>query len=118
MQSKKVTSASGGPSPKAAVIKKDLLESAQREVRQRLEKWLENTPYQFNPDTPTVDTIIKGLALRRLKYGEEYCPCRVVQEDEEKNRGIICPCIYHEEEIAQTGICFCGLFVGPDYKPE
>ena len=115
MQSKKMA----GPFPtKTEGAKGDRLDRVQREVRQRLEKWLENTPYQFNPDTPTVDTIIKGLALRRLKYGEEYCPCRVVGEDKEKNKGIICPCIYHNEEIAQNGVCFCGLFVGQNYEPE
>lgn len=102
---------------KPADVKKDSLARAQLEVRQRLERWLENTPYKFNPDTSTVETIIKGLALRRLKYGEEYCPCRVVKEDEEENKRIVCPCIYHEEEIAQNGICFCGLFVGPNYQP-
>ncbi len=99
-------------------VKEDRLARVQQEVRRRLEKWVVNTPYHFNPDTSTVETIIKGLALRKLKYGEEYCPCRVVKENEEENRGIICPCIYHEEEIAENGICFCGLFVGPNYRPD
>lgn len=115
MEPKKAVSAPGGPGDK----KEDRLDRVRQGVRQRLEKWLKNTPYRFNPDTSTVDTIIKGLALRKLKYGEEYCPCRVVNnEDKEKNKGIICPCIYHEEEIAQGGICFCGLFVGANYEPE
>jgi ferredoxin-thioredoxin reductase catalytic subunit len=104
-------------SKKVSGVKEDPLARVQQEVRHRLEEWLKGTPYRFNPDTSTVDTIVKGLALRRLKYGEEYCPCRVVKGDAEENKGIICPCIYHEEEIAQEGICFCGLFVGPNYKP-
>ncbi|HHT9132887.1 MAG TPA: ferredoxin-thioredoxin reductase catalytic domain-containing protein, partial [Candidatus Tripitaka californicus] len=86
MEPKKAVSALGGSGDKK---KEDRLDRAQQGVRQRLEKWLKNTPYRFNPDTSTVDTIIKGLALRKLKYGEEYCPCRVVNnEDKEKNKGI------------------------------
>src|SRR3989338_2295812 len=115
MEPKKAVSSPGGTGDK----KEDRLDRVQQGVRQRLEKWLKNTPYRFNPDTSTVDTIIKGLALRKLKYGEEYCPCRVVNnEDKGKNKGIISPCIYHEEEIARGGICFCGLFVGTNYNPE
>lgn len=102
---------------KAAGVEEELLFKVKQEIRIRLERWLENTPYRFNPNASTVDTIIRGLALRKLKYGKEYCPCRVVKEDEEENKGIVCPCIYHEKEIAQHGICFCGLFVGPDYQP-
>ncbi len=105
--------------PKKTVeAKEKSLTRVKREVRERLEKWLENTPYKFNPDTATVNTVIKGLALRRLKYGKEYCPCRVVKEDEKENAVIICPCIYHEEEIAENGMCFCRLFVGPNFEPE
>lgn len=106
-------------SKKAAGAEEGELVRVQREVRERLERWLENTPYRFNPDTSTVDTIIKGLALRRLKHGEEYCPCRIINnKNPEENKKIICPCVYHEEEIAQNGICYCGLFVGQNYRPD
>lgn len=101
----------------AVDVRKDTLIMIQLEIRYRLERWLRNMPYRFNPDTSTVDRIIKGLALRRQKYGEEYCPCYVVKEDVEENKGLICPCIYHYEEIAERGICFCGLFVMQSYQP-
>ncbi len=103
---------------KPLVKKEENLAKAQQEVRHRLERWLKGTSYRFNPDTSTVDTIIKGLALRKQKYGEELCPCRVVAQDAQENKKIVCPCIYHEEEINQHGVCFCGLFVGPNYKPD
>lgn len=96
--------------------KKKPLEQVEREVRARLEKWLEGTPYRFNPDTTVVDTIIRGLAIRKIKTGEEYCPCRVLTGDVEKDSKSICPCVYSKAEIEKDGICLCHLFVGPNYK--
>lgn len=99
-------------------MKDNNLAQVEKEVRQRLGKYLEGAPYRFNPDASVVDTIIKGLALRKLKTGHEYCPCRVVTGKKEEDEKIVCPCAYHEEEIRENEICYCGLFVGPDYKAE
>ncbi|MFQ5957623.1 MAG: ferredoxin-thioredoxin reductase catalytic domain-containing protein [Candidatus Brocadiales bacterium] len=92
------------------------LEHVEREVRKRLEKWLEGTPYRFNPDTTVVDTIIRGLAIRKVKAGDEYCPCRVLSGDIEKDSKIVCPCVFSKAEIESEGICLCHLFVGPNYE--
>ena len=96
-------------------VEKDRLAEVEQEIRHRLEKYLEGTPYRFNPDAAVVEEVIKGLAIRRLKTGHEYCPCRVVTGNVEKDKKIICPCDYHEKEIERKGRCFCGLLVGPDY---
>ena len=37
--------------------------------------------------------------------------------DAEKDKKIICPCVYHIEEIDREGECHCQLFVG-DKKGE
>lgn len=43
------------------------------------------------------------------KYGKKYCPCRKIHRDE-----IVCPCVYHKEEIKKQGHCHCFLFVSKD----
>ncbi|MDK2916192.1 MAG: ferredoxin-thioredoxin reductase catalytic chain, partial [Euryarchaeota archaeon] len=35
---------------------------------------------------------------------------RLRSDDPEKDRIIICPCIYHEKEIEEQGTCHCRLF--------
>ena len=34
--------------------------------------------------------------------------------DKEKDRAIICPCIYHKDEIAKDGHCHCQLYYRKD----
>lgn len=79
-------------------------------LRARLETFLEGKPYYFNPDSDTVDSILKATLKRREKYGEDYCPCRRVTGDKEKDKLIICPCVYHPDEIKKDGRCHCNLF--------
>ncbi|MCP4363971.1 MAG: ferredoxin:thioredoxin reductase [Planctomycetes bacterium] len=92
------------------------LEQVEREVRERLEEWLTRTPYSFNPEDSVVKTIIRGIAIRKIKAGDEYCPCRVLSGDLREDSKIVCPCVYSKGEIENDGICLCHLFVGPNYK--
>lgn len=92
------------------------LEQVEREVRGRLEKWLETTPYLFNPETDVANTIIRGIAIRKIKAGGEYCPCRVLSGNPKEDSKIVCPCIYSKNELENDGICLCKLFIGPSYK--
>jgi len=64
----------------------------------------------LNPDDRQLRAVIRGLVRNRLKHGEKYCPCRIRSGDPEKDRLIICPCSYHEEEIEGEGHCHCNLF--------
>lgn len=66
---------------------------------------------KLNPDKEKVSEVIKGLLKKKEKYGEIYCPCRLVSGNKEKNREIICPCVYHRGEIELQGHCLCYLFV-------
>lgn len=81
------------------------------EVRRRLERHLEGKPFRFNPDGGLVDSILAALAARRRRFGQEYCPCRMATGDPDKDRSIVCPCVYHEMELAGQGHCHCRLFV-------
>ena len=85
------------------------------EIRAHLQNFVEHSQYRFNPDSSAVEVTIKGLTMRKIKTGYTYCPCRVVTGNVEDDAKIICPCIYHEEEIRKHGICYCGLFVSKDY---
>ena len=94
-----------------------LLELEER-IRQRIETYADNNAYQLNPDTSIVDTVVRGLVKRQLKFGKPYCPCRVLTGDPEKDEKSVCPCEYHKVEIEQDGICHCRLLTRPDYKPS
>jgi|TARA_B100001971_G_C18037320_1_gene455739 ferredoxin-thioredoxin reductase catalytic subunit len=58
-----------------------------------------------------IDVVIKGLLAKKKKFGEIYCPCRVVTGNKEKDKEIICPCVFHRGEIGLQGHCLCNLFV-------
>ena len=64
-----------------------------------------------NPDEVVVANVVEGLARNWCRYGRLYCPCREVSGVPEKDRGNICPCATHKEDIARDGVCECGLFV-------
>jgi len=67
--------------------------------------------FRLNPDQEMANSLIKALLEREKKYGARYCPCRVVSGNKEKDKKIICPCVYHKKEIKKDGHCHCFLFV-------
>jgi len=66
---------------------------------------------RLNPDSKRVDEVMIGLLKKKQKYGEIYCPCRIVSGNKEKDKEIICPCVFHRGEIELQGHCLCNLFV-------
>ena len=64
----------------------------------------------LNADEKQLATVIRGLARNRARFGRLYCPCRLRSGDEEKDRAIECPCVYHKDEIANDGACHCKLY--------
>lgn len=67
--------------------------------------------FSLNPNEKIVEVILVGLLRNEAEKGELYCPCRRVTEDKEKDKEIICPCKFHEDEIKNDGHCHCFLFV-------
>jgi ferredoxin-thioredoxin reductase catalytic chain len=67
----------------------------------------------LNTDEKQKNTVIRGLVRNKKKFGKLYCPCRLRSGDEEKDRAIECPCVYHKDEITSQGHCHCNLY----YKP-
>jgi len=71
----------------------------------------EKNGFRLNPDKKIVEGLIKGLLANEKKYGQRYCPCRRVTGNKEEDKKIICPCVYHKNEIKEMNHCYCGLFV-------
>lgn len=83
-------------------------------IKDRLDKYIEGKSFRYNPDDETVNRIIKGLAKRQEKTGMALCPCRLATGKPELDEKIACPCVYHEQEIEEQGMCHCQLFVAGD----
>jgi ferredoxin-thioredoxin reductase catalytic subunit len=66
--------------------------------------------WSLNEDPRQLGTIIRGLVRNKTKFGRPYCPCRLRSGDEENDKAIECPCVYHKDEIADRGNCHCNLF--------
>ncbi|MCK6467061.1 MAG: hypothetical protein L6Q53_02535 [Candidatus Brocadia sinica] len=85
-------------------------------IRMILNEYVTSSSCKLNPDTKIVDRVVNGLLMRKIKFGHAYCPCRLVTGDRERDKKIICPCVYHLEEIERDGECHCNLFVSADYQ--
>jgi ferredoxin-thioredoxin reductase catalytic subunit len=87
--------------------------SWRREIEERVHIHAATSGCRLNPDDRIVEALLEGLVRRKAKSGDFYCPCRIVTGNVEADRRNVCPCVTHEAEIAETGKCHCGLFVGP-----
>jgi len=65
----------------------------------------------FNKDKDLVFELLESLLVNKERYGYMACPCRLACEDKEKDKDIICPCVYRAPDIEEYGSCFCGLYV-------
>lgn len=81
------------------------------EIIQKYEEYAKQNGFKLNPSRKALGGIIRGLLEKENKFGDRYCPCRRITGDKEEDKKIICPCVYHKEEIEKDGHCFCGLFV-------
>ncbi len=89
---------------------KDFKPKNSEELVRDAEEYAKNAGIKLNPDKKKLELVIKGLMKNKEKYGEVYCPCRVVTGNKEKDKDIICPCIFHRGEIELQGHCLCMLF--------
>jgi ferredoxin-thioredoxin reductase catalytic chain len=86
------------------------LEQEKEKVRKFTSRYCELSGYKLNPDAKMAEMVIEGLAKNRVKKGFQYCPCRPLSGDQEQDKLKICPCKWHQDEIAQDGHCHCQLF--------
>ncbi len=81
------------------------------ELYDMLRKSQEPKGYFFNRDREKTFQLLEALLVNRKRYGYMSCPCRLATEDREKDRDIICPCVYREPDVAEFGSCYCNLYV-------
>jgi ferredoxin-thioredoxin reductase catalytic chain len=76
-----------------------------------LRKIQEAKGYLFNRDRARVNELLEALLLNKERYGYMCCPCRLSSGDREKDKDIICPCVYREPDVQEYGSCYCNLYV-------
>jgi ferredoxin-thioredoxin reductase catalytic subunit len=70
----------------------------------------------FNADDGLVTELLEGLVVNRDRYGYMSCPCRLASGVREKDRDIMCPCVYRAPDVAEYGSCYCGLYASAEFN--
>ncbi len=83
-----------------------------------LKKAQEPKGYYFNIDKERVFELLEALILNKERYGYMACPCRLSAGDREKDKDIICPCVYREPDVKEYGSCYCNLYVSKEWNDE
>lgn len=81
-----------------------------------LKKVQEPKGYYFNNDKNRVLELLEALLLNKERYGYMSCPCRLSLGDREKDKDIICPCVYREADVKEFGSCYCNLYVSKKWN--
>ena len=67
--------------------------------------------YYFNRDRQLVFELLEALLTNKKRYGYMSCPCRLASGDREKDKDILCPCVYRSPDVKEFGSCYCNLYV-------
>ena len=76
-----------------------------------LEKTQSAQGYHFNADRGRTMELLEALLINKERYGYMACPCRLASGDREKDKDILCPCVYREPDVEEYGSCYCNLYV-------
>ncbi len=90
--------------------------SKAQELYETLKKVQEPKGYFFNNDKEKVFELLDALIFNKERYGYMCCPCRISLEDREKDKDIICPCVYREADVKEYGSCYCNLYVSREWN--
>jgi len=88
------------------------------QLYEQLRKVQEPKGYYFNKDTDLVMDLLNSLLVNKERYGHMVCPCRLAAGDKEKDKDIICPCVYREPDVKEYGSCYCGLYVSKEWNED
>ncbi|WP_353120425.1 ferredoxin-thioredoxin reductase catalytic domain-containing protein [Nitratidesulfovibrio sp.] len=83
-----------------------------------LRKIQEPKGYFFNKDMDMTMPLLESLLVNKQRYGYMACPCRLALGEFEKDRDIVCPCVYREDDVKEFGACFCGLYVSQAWNED
>lgn len=87
-----------------------------KQLYEMLKKSQEPKGYYFNTDEVRVFDLLKALLINKDRYGYMACPCRLASGDKEKDKDIICPCVYREADVEEYGSCYCNLYVSSEWN--
>lgn len=88
------------------------------ELHDLLKKTQEPKGYFFSKDRDWVMSILQDLLRNKERYGYTSCPCRLASGDREKDRDIMCPCVYRADDVQEYGSCYCNLYVSADWNND
>jgi ferredoxin-thioredoxin reductase catalytic subunit len=88
------------------------LTKEEKDLIKQSEDYAKSQGFKLNPDKKILLGVIRGLLRNKQFKGEIYCPCRQVTGNKEEDKKIICPCVYHKQEIEEMNHCKCTLFWG------
>ena len=83
---------------------------AAKQLLKSLRRYERVSGYKIQPSKKILAVIMKGLLNNVKKHGYKYCPCRKPTGDVSEDKKIICPCVYHHDEIKEEGHCKCLLY--------
>lgn len=81
-----------------------------------LKKGQEAKGYYFNRDRERTFDLLRGLLANKDRHGYMACPCRLASGKRDKDRDIICPCIYRKPDVDEFGACYCQLYVNQSWN--
>ncbi|MGC9975281.1 MAG: ferredoxin-thioredoxin reductase catalytic domain-containing protein [Syntrophales bacterium] len=88
------------------------------QLYEMLRKMQEPKGYFFSRDKEWVLDILRGLLKNKERYGYMSCPCRLASGDREKDKDIICPCVYRAPDVQEYGSCYCNLYVSKKWNED
>ena len=88
------------------------------QLYEMLRKMQEPKGYFFSRDKEWVLDILRGLLTNKERYGYMSCPCRLASGDREKDKDIICPCVYRAPDVEEYGSCYCNLYVSKEWNED
>ncbi|RLB15183.1 MAG: glutaredoxin [Deltaproteobacteria bacterium] len=83
-----------------------------------MKKVQEPKGYFFNRDKEHVTQLLEALLTNKERYGYMACPCRLASGDREKDKDIVCPCVYREADVKEYGSCYCNLYVSKEWNED
>ena len=92
------------------------MEEKVKRLYETLKKLQEAKGYYFNQDLDRTVDLLEGLLINKERYGYMCCPCRIASEDGEKDKDIICPCVYRVPDVEEYGSCYCNLYVSREWN--
>jgi ferredoxin-thioredoxin reductase catalytic chain len=85
------------------------------DAKRFVEMTAEHQGWKLNRDDAFRGSLVEGLATNYNRYGYFLCPCRDTAGSREKDKDVICPCVYCRDDQKEFGHCYCGLYLTKEF---